>query len=357
MKKHLFAVAAAAALATPAMAQSTSASSVTLYGIADIALISVSNKDGSRLNALDSGILQSSRFGFRGNEDLGGGLSALFVLESGFNLDTGASSSAASFFNRQSFIGLSSQSMGTLALGRQYGPIYDQLIGLSGAPAFGVQAGAIDGIANGKSSAARFENTIGSTRFDNSVKYTSPTMSGFKASAMVGLGEVAGSTSSGQTLSAGVGYNQGPVNLGLGYLTTKCKATTGCAATEDDNKVIGLGGGYDFGVAKLSAIYTSQKNGKNVRGNDADVLSLIAQMPLGAWTLAAGYQTLNDKTKLDQNIKQVNLGALYSLSKRTTAYALYSTQKVDNGGKASMALYTSSNDKQNIIGLGIRHTF
>jgi predicted porin len=88
MKKHLFAVAVATALATPAMAQ---ISSVTLYGIADIAIVSVSNKDGSRWNAIDSGILQSSRFGFRGNEDLGGGLSTFFVLESGFNLDTGAS--------------------------------------------------------------------------------------------------------------------------------------------------------------------------------------------------------------------------------------------------------------------------
>jgi len=80
-------------------------------------------------------------------------------------------------------------------------------------------------------------------------------------------------------------------------------------------------------------------------------------VPLGAWTLAAGYHTLNDKTKLDQNIKQFNLGARYSLSKRTTAYALYSAQKVDNGGKASMALFTSSNDRQNIFGVGIRHTF
>ena len=86
MNKHLFAVAAAAALAAPAMAQT---SSVTLYGIADAALVSTSNSAGSRRTAIDSGVLQSSRFGFRGTEDLGGGLSALFVLESGFNLDTG----------------------------------------------------------------------------------------------------------------------------------------------------------------------------------------------------------------------------------------------------------------------------
>lgn len=353
MKKHIFALAAATVLSLPVMAQS----SVTLYGIADAALLSVSNKSGSRMTGIDSGVLQSSRFGFRGTEDLGGGLGALFVLESGVSLDTGAGS--AVLFNRQAYVGLSSKSLGTVSLGRQYGPIYDQLIGLSGAPAFGVQAGAIDGIAapGSTSSVARFENTIGSTRFDNSVKYTSPTVSGFRASAMVGFGEVAGSSSSGQTLSAGVGYLQGPVSLGLGYLTSKCQAATGCSPLQDDNKVVALGGGYDFGVAKLSAIFTSQENGKNVRGNDADVMSLIAQVPLGAWMLAAGYQTLNDKTRLDQDIKQVNLGALYSLSKRMTAYAFYSAQKVDNGGKASMALYTSSDGRQSIFGIGVRHTF
>ena len=356
MNKPLFAIAAATALSMPAMAQT---SSVTLYGIADAALVSTSNSAGSRRTALDSGVLQSSRFGFRGTEDLGGGLSALFVLESGFSLDTGASTSAASFFNRQSFVGLSSKNMGTVTLGRQYGPIYDQLILQSGAPTFGFQAGALDGIAvpTSGSSAGRFDNTLSGTRFDNSVKYTSPILSGFKVNAMVALGEVAGSTSSGQTLSAGVGYNNGPVSVGLGYLTTKCAAVAGCTATADDNKLIALGGSYDFGVAKLSALYTSQKNARTVRGNDADVLGLMAQVPLGAWTLAAGYQTLNDKTRLDQNIRQVNLGAMYSLSKRTTAYALYSAQKVDNGGKASMALLTSSNDKQNIVGVGIRHTF
>ena len=91
---------------------------------------------------MDSGYLQSSRFGFRGSEDLGGGLRAIFTLESGYNIDNGANSSAI-FFNRQSFVGLSSSNLGTLTLGRQYTPIYDNLILLSGAPAFGVSGGAV----------------------------------------------------------------------------------------------------------------------------------------------------------------------------------------------------------------------
>ena len=356
MKKHLFALAATAALTLPAMAQSPSGSSVTLYGIADVSLVRTNNVNGGGRTAIDSGYLQSSRFGFRGSEDLGGGLRAIFTLESGYNIDTGANSSTV-FFNRQSFMGLSSSSLGTLTLGRQYTPIYDHLILLSGAPAFGVSGGAVDGIPSAGSSASRFDNTLGGTRIDNSLKYTSPTLSGFKFNAMAGLGEVAGSNSAGQMLSVGAGYNQGPISSGLGYQVRKCAAASGCTATQNDDKLFAIGAGYNFGPAKLAAVYTSEKNAKNVKGNDANVAHVMVQVPMGPWFLSAGYQQLNDKTSLNQDVKQYNFSALYSLSKRTTVYGAFSQQKVDNGGKAGMALTTSSNSKQNIYAVGLRHTF
>ena len=356
MKKHLIALAATAAVALPALAQSPSGSSVTLYGIADASLVRTNNVGGSGRTGLDSGYLQSSRFGFRGSEDLGGGLRAIFTLESGYNIDNGANSSAI-FFNRQSFVGLSSSNLGTLTLGRQYTPIYDHLILLSGAPAFGVSGGAVDGIPSAGSSASRFDNTLGGTRIDNSLKYTSATMSGFKVNAMVGLGEVAGSNSAGQYLSLGAGYNAGPISAGLGYQIRKCVAASGCTATQDDDKLFAIGGGYNFGPAKLAAVYTTEKNAKNVKGNDANVVHVMVQVPMGPWFLSAGYQQLNDKTLLNQDVKQYNLSALYSLSKRTTLYGAFSQQKVDNGGKAGMALTTSSNSKQSIYAAGIRHTF
>ncbi len=356
MKKHLFALAATAAVALPALAQSPSASSVTLYGIADAGLVRTSNVGGGGRTGMDSGYLQSSRFGFRGSEDLGGGLRAIFTLESGYSIDTGANSSAI-FFNRQSFMGLSSSKLGTLTLGRQYTPIYDNLILLSGAPAFGVSGGAVDGIPSAGSSASRFDNTLGGTRIDNSAKYTSPTLSGFKFNAMAGLGEVAGSASAGQLLSVGAGYNAGPISSGLGYQIRKCPSAGGCTVAQDDDKLIAIGAGYNFGPAKLAAIYTTEKNAKNVKGNDANVVHVMVQVPTGPWFLSAGYQQLNDKTRLNQDVKQYNLSALYSLSKRTTLYGAYSHQQVDNGGKAGMALTTSSNSKQSIYAVGIRHTF
>lgn len=358
MKKNLVAIASVVALSGNVIAQDKSASNVTFYGIADIGLLSVSDKAGANSLTLNSGLLQSSRIGVRGNVDIGNSLNGLVVLESGVNVDTGASASATTLYNRQAYVGLSSATKGTLTAGRQYTPIYDQLILTSSAPVFGFQAGAVDGIAApGASAVARYDNTLSGTRIDNSIKYTSPNLDGFRVVALLGLGEVAGSPNSGQTLSAAVGYQNPNWSLGFGYLTDKCKAVTGCGATEADNSVVTFGGTYKFSAVKLLALYSTQKNAKSVRDNNADVVSLTMQVPSGAWTFSANYQIQDDQSKLGQDVRQMNWGALYTLDQRATVYLMYSNQSVRNNGKASMALATSSNDKQDVFGAGIRFTF
>ena len=349
MKKNLLALAAFTAVSAPALAQS-----VTLYGIADVGMATVSNRDGKRWTGQDSGRLQSSRFGLRGSEDLGDGLRANFTFESGLNMTTGASASSTVMFNRQAFMGLSSTTWGAVTMGRQYTPIYDHLILQSGAPTFGVAGGAVDGIAPGANAAARFDNTIGGTRIDSAFKYTSPVFSGFKANAMLALDE---GGARGQFQSAGLAYANGPLTLAAAYHKSECLKSAPCNGTKADDELAGLGGGYDFGIARLGVIYTSQKNAKNVRGNNADVFSVLATVPAGVWLLSAGYQTLNDKTPLKQDIRQFNLSALYLLSKRTVLYSAYTTQKVDNGGKAGMALMNSSTNRQNQLSLGVRQSF
>lgn len=293
----------------------------------------------------------------RGSEDLGGGLRAVFTLESGYNIDTGANTSTTSFFNRQSFVGLASDSLGTLTLGRQYTLIYDNLVMLSALPAFGFSGGAVDGIASVGSSASRFDNTLGGTRIDNAIKYTSPTVSGIQFNAMTGFGEVAGSSSAMQLLSIGANYRQGPVYTGLIYQIRKCPPSGGCIAGQDHDKTFAVGGGYDFGPAKISAIFTSQNNSKNINGNDADTAHVMVQMPAGQWLLATGYQQLNDRSTLSQDVKQYNFSALYYLSKRTTVYGALSLQEVSHGGRAGMSMATSNDNKQNVFALGVRHTF
>lgn len=346
-----------AVAAAACMGASAQTSSVQMYGVADMGFARISNKNGSSLNAVTSGRMQSSRIGFRGNEDLGGGLSAVFTLESGVEMDTGTSTSSSVFFNRQAWVGLKSAQFGTVTLGRQYSPIYDYLVLSSGAPTFGLVGGAVDGIAIPGSSVGRFDNTIGGSRTDNSIKYTSPSLSGFTATAMMGLGEVAGDSSAGRTLSAGVGYLNGPLAAAVTYLTRDCKASGGCAAAEAKDKVLAFSGRYDFGFVNLGAIYTQQRNAKNVKDVDGDVMSVRAVFPVNGWRLSVGYQVLNDKSARNQDVKQFNVGATYDLSKRTTLYTFYSNQKVSNGGIASMGLVNSSNSRQNQWSVGMRHAF
>ena len=104
--------------------------SVTLYGVIDESLTYVNhaNTNGDHLVALgnsSAGDLAGTRFGMKGNEDLGGGLSAIFTLEGGFDPSTGKSQQGSSLFGRQSFVGLQSNQWGTVTLGKQYDPVVD----------------------------------------------------------------------------------------------------------------------------------------------------------------------------------------------------------------------------------------
>lgn len=114
------AVAALIALAPSAWAQS----SVTVFGVADLAARSVSSEGTGATRSLTSGGNSTSRIGFRGVEDLGGGLSAGFHLEAGMSLDTGSSVSATQFFDRRSTVSLTSRALGEVRAGRDYVPTY-----------------------------------------------------------------------------------------------------------------------------------------------------------------------------------------------------------------------------------------
>lgn len=336
----------------PAFAQSN----VTLYGIVDTGLTRIDSTVGGSSNQLRSGNLYTSRFGFRGREDLGGGLRAIINLEGGLNTDTGGTSSP--FFNRQSWVGLSSDQWGQVTLGRMFSSIADVFIPSLSVSYLGNTTAAINGSAVGAgSSAARFNNMIGGTRVDNALKYQSASMHGLKAHAMVAMGEVSGSSSAGRMQSFGGSYNSDSFEGGVVYHERKCTEATGCGPGKANDKILGLGGSYKLKGVRYGMTYTTQKNALNVRGNDADVIDLFVRVPIGQWVAAGGLQFLNDKTALNQDVRQLNLGATYSLSKRTSLYGLYSMQSVKNGGKAGMYSVTSAKDKQNQLSVGIAHNF
>ncbi len=347
-------IAAMALVSGTAMANG---SSVTLYGLADIAYTYSSNKNGASFKGLENGRFFASRWGVKGAEDLGGGASAIFTLESGVDLDTGASSSSTNYFNRQAWVGLSSAQWGVMMMGRQTSPLFDNIAKFTGGPAFGINGAAVDGVALPGSAAGRFENTMSPPRFNNSIKYATQRMQGIKFVGMYAFGEVAGKSSAGSMQSYVLDYNAGPFDAAIGYYSRNCADAAGCNGLQARDKVLALLGGYDFKLVHVGAVYTRQENAKNVKNMQADVLTVRAQVPAGAWKFSAAYQYQDDRTNADQDVRQINVGATYDLSKRSTLYAFLARQRVDNGGIASMGLMNSSNSRQNQMVLGVRHFF
>ncbi|MGT2490249.1 porin [Cupriavidus basilensis] len=129
MKKALLATTAAAAAAASGAAFAQTASGVTLYGIADVGIevinhMPAAGSAGGTVTRMNSGNLSGSRWGLRGTEDLGGGLKGIFVLESGFDIDSGTSGQGNRLFGRQSYVGLQGN-FGAVTLGRQQNSLYD----------------------------------------------------------------------------------------------------------------------------------------------------------------------------------------------------------------------------------------
>jgi len=213
MKKSLLALVALGAFAGAAHAQS----SVTLYGIIDEGFIFNNNAKGGHLYGLASGVMQGSRFGLRGTEDLGSGLKAIFVLENGFDVNSGKLGQGGLMFGRQAYVGLSSQ-YGTVTLGRQYDSVVDFVGPLEAGDQWGGYIAAHPG---------DLDNFNNAYRVNNAVKYTSPTYGGFSFGGLYSFGGQAGQFSKNQVWSLGAGYNNGPLVLGVGYLNARTPANFG----------------------------------------------------------------------------------------------------------------------------------
>ncbi|MGI4847296.1 MAG: porin, partial [Janthinobacterium lividum] len=210
MKKSLLAL---AALATIAAAGSAFAqTNVTIYGVVDAGLVkdihggtnaaaSAANpfpaSTPNASNRLDSGLQNGSRLGFRGTEALGGGLSAIFNLEAGFNVDTGTSAQGGALFGRQAWVGLQGD-FGTVKLGRQQTVVYQN-------------SGTFDPFGDTLAGdSARLINYAGS-RTNNTIGY-SINAAGVRGEIDYGFGEVAGDSKAGRYIGGNLGYANGPID-------------------------------------------------------------------------------------------------------------------------------------------------
>jgi len=323
-------------------------SSVTLFGVLDVNLRDVKNGDVS-LKSLSAGGINTSRLGFRGTEDLGGGLKAGFWLETGINPDTGTTSDATRFWNRRSTVSLSSVDLGEVRLGRDFSPTYN---GYTNYDTFG---------SNGVAAVDKFfPSTLGAgnpsidtgTRADNLVSYFTPGgLGGFYGQVSVAAGEGV----SGKRYAGGrAGYAAGPLDVSAAFGETK---VTPGASGIDKFKVYDFGVSYDFGVAKVLGLYGETKYGSL----KLDVFEIGTQVPVGVGSIRASYVKANAKggTIESNDASQFAIGYVHNLSKRTALYTTYA--RVNNKGAASFAVATPP---ALVAGLdstgfefGIRHSF
>ncbi|WP_136418790.1 MULTISPECIES: porin [Oxalobacteraceae] len=338
MKKSLLALAVFGAFAGVASAQTN----VTVYGLVDAGIARENGAAGS-VWKLATGVQSGNRLGFKGSEDLGGGLKANFQLENGFNLDTGTQRQGA-LFGRQAWVGLSG-GFGSVSFGRQYDPLF---IALDSIDPFGTGL-------SGATTNLMASGASGDVRVNNSINYTTNNFSGFSASGLYGLGEVAGDTSKSRTYALSGSYANGPVAAVLAY------SNNNNATNTNTTKLWLVGGTYNFGVATAHLGYESEKNDA---GADYRDWMVGVSAPIGAGTVLASFINKDDRsTANNAGAKQYALGYTYALSKRTNIYTSYAHIKNDSGaafvvGDASSGgNAVAAGNNSNAFAVGIRHKF
>jgi predicted porin len=362
---------------------SNAQSSVTVYGVFDTALRYTTNAaaNGARKISVDGGLIQGSRLGFRGTEDIGGGLKAAFMLESGFSPDAGTLGQQGQMWGRQGWVSLQ-DTWGSITAGRQFGVGFDTL-------------GSFDPYGVGNHSAISWHADLVGVRFDNTVKVRG-SVGPVSLSAAYSFGEQSGNASKGRTAGLSAG-------LALSNYTLAAMVQQSVDINEHKATAWAAGGTLQWGAAKLFGGYVhnhrdqgfavcgsnnasslgstpvacqlpnavANPNGINgplsntglragPAGADAKtglvVLGATWQGP-GAWALTAGFMGENNQVQTpatpEGRRRTVYGVADYYFSKRTDVYA---SLDHDRRSGAYAGAY-SGQDTQTGLMLGLRHRF
>jgi predicted porin len=310
----------------PALAQS----SVTVYGLID-ASVSSTKAAGTTatVKKLDSGNMSTSYWGLRGTEDLGGGLSAGFNLESFLRVDTGAAGRFDGDTNwaRSANVGLTSKDWGSVRLGRNTTSLFLATIIFN---AFGDSFGYSPSVRHVYTSGT----ATGDSGWSDSVMYSTPNYGGFSANATVAAGEGQG----GRNVAFSGTYMDGP--LGSAFAYQKVEKNGGPAAV-DDTTTWSANGSYDFGAVKLFAQYIDVSN--DTKNIDFKITEISAAVPIGLGKVLAGYGQI--RPSAGANRKTFTVGYDYFMSKRTDLYAMAMSDKI------------AGLPKGNSLSVGVRHRF
>lgn len=385
--------AVAAGVVTLGIGVAHAQSSVTLYGLIDTSITYASNQrtgsgnSGSSSWSETSGNLSASRWGLLGKEDLGDGLAAVFTLENGFSSNTGAlSQKGVDMFGRQAWVGLQSNTLGAVTLGRQYDMVLN----------FVTPLGASGSGWGGNLAMHPYDNddSIQNIRINNSVKYVSPTWRGLTFGATYGFSNTAGEFGNNAAWSAGLSYANGPLKLGAGYLKinrdSNVANANGAVPTTDGSATItggseqiwGIAGRYAFGPHSVGIAWshsaTDDVTGVFVGGSTTalkghtlifDNFSVDGRyFVTNALSLSAAYtytmarfdsSTGETRPKWNEVVAQAD----YAFTKRTDAYLEGVYQSVSGGrgitafNASVYSLAPSANSNQVIAALGLRHRF
>lgn len=360
MKKSVITLALLSAFSSVVYAQTN----VTLYGVVDagISYKNDGNPNGNTVG-LTSGQQAGSRLGFKGKEDLGGGLSAIFTLETGINLDDGTTAQGnkatgtSRLFGRQAWVGLDG-GFGAVKFGRQQtslfhaqnqiDPFRKDVVGGS-QKVFGYGLYASDPL----------------SRTDNTVSYSTPSINGLSATVSYGFGEQAGDSSAKRNVGVGASYANGPLNVQFAYqeandapLFAGEAANSLLGATAADIEAAFIGATYDFGVVKAHAAFADNKLKLAAQSTKTRDYLVGISAPVGAaGTVLASYAHNDVRDLPDGTSDQYSLGYRHELSKRTSLYTTYSHTKNDNDVALNTAGGNVFGHNVNQFSVGVTHQF
>jgi predicted porin len=400
MKKLLIASAALAMVAGNAQSQS----SVTVYGVVDIGYAASENvtTDASSVKSTvkqkntgnGDGNLATSRLGFRGTEDLGGGMKANFQIEydlvdAGVGGNGGATASktiadnanstsnAGGFGSRYSWVGLEDAKLGQLRLGRQEQSIHSVVIAGSAGAGNNVTGALYSAGMNASANDASVRPHM--VFVNRAVTYISPDFNGFRVEAQTAKQEIdnAGATTYAKETGGSLKYAAGKFAAAYGFATSQVDSTvaftiTGWTAVDDvagtaanttsadlKTKQQAISASYDFGMAKVFALNTQRKETVSTSGAlnaDTKLTEVGVQVPMGKTVLFASAFDGDRKgtgttiATANSDVSGMQVGAIYNLSKRTAAYAIYGNQEIKSNVNTRKVETTTT-------AIGVRHSF
>ena len=367
MKKSLIALAVAGAVSAPAMAAT---SNVDIYGNIGLSYDYVNT--GSNVAGEDKKLSRvssnSSRIGFKGSEDLGGGLAAIWQIEQQFDWDNGTQNLLASAAPnpvgtgtlannnglnlRNTFLGLSSKSMGTVLMGKHDTP-------------YKIATGKLDIFSD---TSADYNNIVanvrGSILFDlrpgNVLAYITPTFNGIHGAIAYVFGNELGTISApNQSAWSAMGmYDNGPIFASLAY------ETHNNLVGSEDRHAWKLGAGYNFGDGQVGFIYEDAQAIVGANAQNRKAYYLNGQYNMGNIALKAAYGHAGKlDTVADSGANTYSLGADYNLSKRSRLYAQYTKTNNDTNGTYSLgagggsSIAAGAGTDPSVFSIGMRHTF